>query len=123
MGDRSITIVKAGANIAACGVYTHWRGEESVSDLKDAIPRMRANDPDYSAARLIGELHAKMEGNSGLGVVPPPADLKPETLKEYTHGDAGVLVYDCETGELSAYAGYQERKLTETPWTPTKPPR
>ena len=56
MGDRAIFVIKNGNDYANAGVYIHWGGEGAVDLLRAALPRLRKGDPDYSAARLIGEL-------------------------------------------------------------------
>ena len=103
MGDRVNIRIKAGEQAASCGVYLHWGGEGALDTLRNAIPAMRKGDPDYSTARLIGVLHKQMKGNTGLGVVP----------FDFEDGDAGVVTYDCESGEVTCEKGYLK--------TPSKP--
>ena len=55
--------------------------------------------------------------DAGLGLLRPPADLEEETLKEYSHGDAGVIIVDVSCGDdrdkaegtLAYFAGYHAR--------------
>jgi len=107
MGDRCVIVVKDENSFPSAGVYLHWNGYNAVELLTQAIPYMRKGDPDYSTARLIGCLHAVIEGNLGLGVLPAPSQKDAEhKFTKYSHGDAGVLVYDCGTGKLEAFSGY-----------------
>jgi len=103
MGDRCLISVKNGDEIG-CTVYVHWRGSEALSMLRDAIPGMRQGDLSYSVARLTGQFHIDIPGNLSLGVFPPLAQIPPKD--DDSHGDAGILVYDCGTGETNAYHGY-----------------
>ena len=107
MGDRAIIHVKD----SACSAYLHWDGASNIELLNQAIPTMRYDDPDYSQARLIGVLHNAISGNSGLGVMPPPSEEDyAQNMLDYSHGDAGVIIYDCKTGELQVYNGYLEHE-------------
>jgi hypothetical protein len=108
MSDVAIIVVKSGTEIAPAAVYLHGHGPDALKILKKAVPRMRLNDPCYSVARLIGECHKRIKGNRGLGVVEPPSLelLESEDLSEYSHWDAGVIVYDCGHGGCALYAGY-----------------
>jgi len=114
MGDRAIIVVKSDDQIGCCGVYLHWCGCEALTMLSEAIPRMRKGDQDYSIARLIGEFHNKLDGNTGLGVWPAPTKEDFENgFKAYTEWDAGVIVYDCSTGKVTCHAGYLTEKHEE----------
>ena len=103
MGDRCLIQVKSGDELADCAVYLHWSGTEAVDMLKRAIPGMRADDTGYSTARLIGSLHGEIKGNYSLGVM-PVVDSKDPAAD--SHGDAGVIVYDCGTGATTFHGGY-----------------
>ena len=115
MGDRGVIYIKSGDFYAPCGLYVHWNGEELVDWFTESIPLLRKDDPDYSMARLIGTFHEKIDGNTGLGVVNAPneEDIKNKNLKKYSHGDAGILVYDCKTGKAFCAHGYLEDKYPE----------
>jgi len=113
MGDRSIVIIKNGSRMADCAMYTHWNGEDTLTWLREAIPNFAKGDENYSMARLIGYFSAKIKGPYGLGVIENPPSLDRITLLGYSHGGAGVIVYDCETGEITACGGYAEDQLKE----------
>jgi len=107
MGDRAIIHVKD----ACCAAYVHWDGDIAIKLLKQAIPNMRRDDPDYSQARLIGVLHNAIVGNTGLGVTASPKEEDyTNDMLDYSQGDAGVVIYNCSTGETKVYQGYLEQE-------------
>lgn len=109
MGDRGVVVIKDRACYSS-GIYVHYHGSALASMLEDAISSMRKDDAQYSAARLCGEFHNNIDGNTGLGILRPPTkDEVEDGFRGYSHGDAGVVVYDCSTGEVSCYGGYLER--------------
>jgi hypothetical protein len=71
---------------------------------------MRKNDADSSAARLCGVLHEMIKGNQYLALVPPPVPNRRGKIdwKEYSPGDAGVVLIDVTTGYVECVAGYLE---------------
>lgn len=101
MGDRSVIVIKG----APCAAYLHWNGEESLGWLKEAISHMRKGDDGYSMARLIADLCARVPGNRNVGVLDAPEN-EDAIDADYSHGDAGVIVYDCETGTARFWHGY-----------------
>lgn len=113
MGDRVVVQVVDDREIAGAALYLHWGGQEIIEELRAAVPLMRKDDSSYSAARLIGHACAQRPNqNTGVGVLPacstPP-------VEDDSHGDAGVIVYDCSSGVARAYGGYladdgEERK-------------
>jgi hypothetical protein len=107
MGDRAIIVVTDGQYYGSAAVYMHSRGEYAPKYLRDAISRMRRGDVDYSLARLIGELHNRISGNTGLGVIQPPRlkDIQ-NSFENYSQGDAGVIVYNCTNGHTQYFQGY-----------------
>lgn len=124
MGDRGIVVLKNGDEIACAAVYVHWSGHELPEMMAEAAPKMRAGDLGYATARLCGSFHERSPDNiTGIGLLPPPADLSEETLKKYSHGDAGVAVWDVSTGNIAWYGGYyaREREEEDTDWQP--PPK
>lgn len=89
------------------GVYLHWGASDVFNCLIGALPRLRAGDPGYSAARFCGVIHAELSGNTGIGLLNvPTADDIQGGFTEYTHGDGGVIVVDTVTGDVSCHAGY-----------------
>ena len=50
-----------------------------------------------------------LNGNSGLGIWPAP-DEDVLDFSGYGDGDAGVVVYNCDTGKTRCYAGYLAEK-------------
>jgi len=99
MGNRATIIVTDKVNHdGVAAIYLHWAGENAVEYLKVALPRMRRGDSAYSTARLIGEIHNRIDGNLSLGVypiLPDKTDMDP--------GDNGIVFYNCETGKLSFF--------------------
>lgn len=107
MGNRAIIIFKD-QNEVSPQIYLHWNGgPESVLGFISEMKRRKWLRSDYASARFVqivgeffrglGESVTKDEGLS-LGLFPPPQDLKPETLREISHGDNGVYIVEC-TGE------------------------
>lgn len=118
MGDRAIVLVvekdaQGKVTEASPTIYLHWNGTEALDWLQAAIPTMRMGDVPYSAARLVGYCCNQIDGNLGIGIWQPPSLAQmndAEELGALSEGDAGVIVYDCRTGEASLYAGYLEQK-------------
>lgn len=127
MGDRVSFVFHGGKyHRIAPAVYSHWAGHDAPELLKEAadLGLIRRNDPGYSAARMCGYLHEHdPRSTTGLGLQTAPKDLAPETLKEFSPGDGGVIVvnvgdgsdYDLEFGEVSYHAGYHARTLANEP--------
>lgn len=114
MGDRALIVVKDGNEYAPCAVYLHWGGNNAPKLIGEAIEYMkgREGDPEYATARLVGIAHERTKPhNTSLGVLPAPeiADIE-NGFTEYSHGDAGVAVWDCGTNEVIWFAGYHAKK-------------
>ena len=120
MGDRALIIVtdRRRAEVSPV-IYTHWGGSTVPAVLDDAWELMgdRTGNVGYAAARIVGILHERTPGNLSLGVWNTPqtiqsairsgdADDLADALEDYSHGNAGVVLYDCSTGEWTAYGGY-----------------
>lgn len=122
MGDRClIQVVDSGVasarDVAPCSVYLHCDGDRAIGWLRRAIPVMRVGDVSYSTARLIGVFHTLRPGNLGLGVM-DPVDL--DNIAGCTQGDAGVVVYDCTTGQVELAGGYLAKMYgADLFWLPT----
>lgn len=109
MGDRVLIVFASGADDISPAVYLHWGGSDAPHLIEETAKHMatKKGDAQYAAARCIGLAHAHdAASNTGLGVTAPPADLKEETLKKFSHGDAGVVVVDASTFEWKAFGGY-----------------
>ncbi len=110
MGDRVLIIFKSDDNghSHAPAVYGHWSGHEMPELLAAATEAgwLRKGDVGYSAARLCGWMCKQSDGCTGVGIIAAPDDLSKETLTKFSHGDAGVLVVDVDTGEVETFGGY-----------------
>ena len=107
MGDRAIIVVKSGDEYSPCGIYFHWSGEKAIEYLQMGINETRPDDVGYLVARIIGEAHGDIDGGLSLGVIDPPNVFDTRfNWSDYSHGDAGVIVYDCGTGVVEYHGGY-----------------
>lgn len=52
MGDRVTMKCVDGRGLVSPAVYAHWQGRNAPDIIRKAIPFMRKNDADYSAAAL-----------------------------------------------------------------------
>ena len=70
MGNRATIEIQDYSGDAPAYIYLHWNGspEQVVDVVKAAAPRMRKSDASYATARLIGELHNRIDGHLSLGV-------------------------------------------------------
>ena len=95
MGNRAIVVFTDGKEYS-CGIYLHWHGDPTfVAELiAEAIPRMRAGDVQYSAARFCGVRHENMHGNLSLGLVRPPTQQEQKNWDKYSQGNNGVSVVE-----------------------------
>ena len=121
MGNRATIFVKDRNGYAPAGVYLHWSGREALDWLKEAVPRMRKGDSHYSAARLCGECHVRLPGNLSLGLLKAPEDDEELLAEDFSPGDAGILVYNCETGETRLLDGYLAKQHGDTVKLPVPP--
>ncbi|KKL63497.1 hypothetical protein LCGC14_2174530 [marine sediment metagenome] len=104
MGNRSVTVFKDEQGHSP-GVYMHWNGNDTTDFIKAASKQFRAGDSCYSAARFCGYCHMQLDGNTGLGLMPPPpdGDKTDWSFEGYGHGDAGTFVVDVNTGKVTIY--------------------
>lgn len=122
MADRClIQVVDSGVasarDVAPCSVYLHWDGDRAIGWLREAIPAMQLGDLIYSTARMIGVFHTLRPGNLGLGVMDP---VNLDNIAGCTQGDAGVVVYDCTTGQVELAGGYLAKMYgADSFWLPT----
>ncbi len=107
MGNRVVIVCKSGKEVSQ-GLYLHWGGTDAP-DLIHATP-VRQGDPGYALARLVAYACSVIPGTMSVGIIAGPKSLTPKALKDYSHGDAGVLVVDVSTGEVTGHAGYHEGK-------------
>jgi hypothetical protein len=90
-------------------VYLHWGGSDVPHILCALRERMqgRNNDIGYAAARLVGICHERIDGNVSLGLFEFPKDgLAGYLDSEFSHGDAGVILVECDTWIAEAWNGY-----------------
>lgn len=122
MGDRVLFIVhnkSDGSEVEYSPViYGHNSGYKSAALLRKLHERMegRRSDVSYACARLIGIIHNEISGNLSLGVWNLPEDFlnEPDYLTQMSHGDAGVILYDCGDGSVKCYGGYMTGDTVET---------
>lgn len=126
MGDRAIIVVTDGhGNIGAASIYLHWAGESAMAFIREAAKLMggRKGDIGYASARLCGICHENIPGNLSLGLIPPPKEMTDACLKKYSHGDAGVLLWNCQKNTVTGYGGYlrtvQDESVEESEKTET----
>lgn len=112
MGDRWVTVFRSEDGWHSPGVYSHNYGHSAVAKLTEAAPSLRHKDASYSAARLAAYLCNGTSLNLGVGIVDAPTESdRKDGYKEYSHGDAGVIVVDCVTWKAQPYAGYLKKKF------------
>lgn len=114
MGDRILVVCHDGQTVAPA-IYGHWLGHEAPALLVAAGEAgiLRKNDESYTAARVCGFFHEQSaRETTGLGLLDAPEDLKTETLRAASHGDAGVITLNVKTGELAYFDSYHK---TEKP--------
>jgi hypothetical protein len=105
MGDRVLFQVVRGSAEFGPVVYCHWSGERAPEIVRKLAERMedRAGDLDYATARLLQECIAGNDGgNLSFGVSNAPARL----TSEDSHGDAGVVLIDCDGFTCECLGGY-----------------
>lgn len=112
MGDRALVLVKDGDSKPECAIYSHWGGQGMPDSIRKCgeLMKDRRGDASYFAARMVGTLHDECVGALSLGIFGPPDNLDEATLKEFSHGDAGVFVVDATTGEVTNVGGGDEFK-------------
>jgi hypothetical protein len=116
MGDRVLFIVhnkSAGEQVEYSPViYGHNAGYKTAHYLDLLRKRMasRMGDVSYAAARLVGIIHEETPGNLSLGIWNLPEDFEAteDYLTEMSHGDAGVVLYDCVDGTVQVFGSYYE---------------
>ena len=105
MGDRVLFQVVRGSAEFGPVVYCHWSGERAPEIVRNLAERMadRLGDLDYATARLLQECIVGNDGgNLSFGVSNALARLTAED----SHGDAGVVLIDCNTFKCECLNGY-----------------
>jgi len=106
MGDRVLLqVVKKGdPKEFSPAIYCHWLGGDAVEAVKRLAVRMssRRGDVSYIAARLLQEVINNDSGSTGFGLMHAKKVL---TAKD-SHGDAGVILVDADTFEMTFLGGY-----------------
>ena len=104
MGDRVLFQMVRGAAEFGPVVYCHWSGYRAPESARKLSARMasRPGDLDYATARLVQECTANGDGALGFGVSNAAARLTAED----SHGDAGVVLIDCDSFKCECLGGY-----------------
>lgn len=108
MGDRALVTFRSHGRYSPT-VYTHWGGSETLGWVQEAAPaHFRRGDSAYSAARYAGFCHQKHDGKLSLGLFdsPKPDSAEWKGWNKFSHGDAGVVIVDVDSGEVFAVGGY-----------------
>ncbi len=99
MGDRAVVVFKDKDEYSPC-IYLHWEGSYVMKFLKDASPRLRDGDVQYTAARFVGICHESIESNLSLGIFNMVAD---DDFESIDPGDNGVWVVDVRDWTVDHY--------------------
>lgn len=106
MGDRVLfQVVRTASKEFGPVVYCHWSGARAPEIVRKLAVRMasRTGDIDYATARLVQECTAPdPDGALSFGVSNAPVML----TEEDSHGDAGVVLFDCSTFKCECLGGY-----------------
>ena len=106
MGDRVLLqVVKNGPDREFSPViYCHWLGSDAVGCVERLAIRMndRRGDVQYAAARLVQEVTTGNDGNLGFGIW----NAKKVLTAKDSQGDAGVILIDADTFEMTFLGGY-----------------
>ena len=105
MGDRVLfQMVRRSSGYFGPVVYCHWAGYRAPEIARKLAARMasRTGDLDYATARLVQECTANGDGPLSFGVSNAAAQLTAED----SHGDAGVVLIDCDTFACECLGGY-----------------
>lgn len=97
MGDRVLFQVVRGTAAAGPVVYCHWAGYRAPEIVRKLAARMatRPGDVDYATARLVQECTAgDTDGALSFGVM----NARGRLTENDSHGDAGVVLIDCDKG-------------------------
>lgn len=110
MGDRALIVFHAKDRGHSPVLYQHWGGHGIAGLLQEACSFMadRPGDLDYIAARTVGIAHSHSPRSTGIGIFNSPEKLEDCTVKDFSHGDAGVFLVDVSKAEWVAecFNGY-----------------
>lgn len=112
MGDRVLFVVTDNqGTIPEASIYGHWSGERAMRCARELAEYMadRPGDVSYASARMAGILHVGVKGPLSVGLMPAPASLDPDTLRNESHGDAGVILINCSTWKAQGFGGYWDK--------------
>ena len=104
MGDRVLLQIVQDNEFGPV-VYCHWSGARAPEIVRALAERMkqRPGDLDYASARLVQECTAAdPDGALSFGISNAPARLTADD----SHGDAGVVLIDCNTFKCECLGGY-----------------
>lgn len=103
MGDRVLMQV-VGKDEVGPVLYCHWSGERAPAIAEALVKRMApcAGDVAYWSARLVQEAIGTEEGPYSFGLTQYPGVL----TEDDSHGDAGCVVINADTGEIRFFGGY-----------------
>jgi len=111
MGDRCLVVVTDGTEISPA-IYTHWAGYQAPDILvkAGADGLIRKDDVSYASARICGAFHEALKdsGALSLGLIAPPSALDSDTLRKFSHGDAGVILVNVSDGSLGYFGSYHQ---------------
>ena len=105
MGDRVLFQMVRGPSEFGPAVYCHWSGGRAPDIVRKLAARMasRTGDIDYATARLVQECTVTdTDGALSFGV----SNAKARLTAEDSHGDAGVVLIDCDTFKCQCLGGY-----------------
>lgn len=127
MGDRALIIFQHATEVSPT-VYVHWAGHVIPKLLRQhkELMKGRFGDIEYACARFIGILHNSTNpgDNLGLGVWNTPEVIQKcikekkferPSFKDYSHGDAGIILVDCADFSVQAFHGYL-KELSPKDW-------
>ncbi len=120
MGDRAIVLFSENGQLEPFAVYFHWAGDEGVHAYAAkalADHAERKSDISYFAARFVQTAANELEGSTGIGLLPAPTAEEfsdPAKMREYSHGDAGVCIFEPAQSKLTWIVGTGYGKGTHT---------
>lgn len=112
MGDRVIMQVVDNEDNFGPILYGHWIGGDAKEILKAIKCRMasRVGDLEYTTARLVQEMIRFSGENDNTGIGIWNADRIQNVVD--SHGDAGVILLNCNTFQAQAGGGYYSEEMS-----------